>query len=63
MEEKIFNMFDAKHVKGKRVEFKFELTSIMLSRALFAKSCSIEVDVVFLVPRHTKDNKNNMCAW
>jgi hypothetical protein len=56
-------MFDAKHVKGKRVEFEFELTSIMLSRALFANLCSIEVDVVFRIPTHTKDSKNNVCAW
>jgi hypothetical protein len=63
MEEKVFNMLDAKHVKGKRVEFEFELTSMMLSRALFANSCSIEVDVVFRVPTHTKDSKNNVCAW
>jgi hypothetical protein len=56
-------MLDAKHVKGKRVEFEFELISNMLSRALFANSCSIEVDVVFRVPTHTKDSKNNMCAW
>jgi hypothetical protein len=45
MEEQVLNMFDAKHVKGKQVEFEFELTSIMLSRALFANSCSINVDV------------------
>jgi hypothetical protein len=63
MEEIFFNMFDAKHVEGIRVGFEFELTSIMLSRALFAKSCSIEVDVVVLIPTHTKDSKNNMCAW
>jgi hypothetical protein len=44
MEAKVVNMFDAKRVKGKRLEFKFELTSIMLSRALFANSFSIEVD-------------------
>jgi hypothetical protein len=63
MGEKVFNMFDAKHVKGIRAGFKFELTSIMLSRAPFANSCSIEVDVVFRVPTHTKDSKNNICAW
>jgi hypothetical protein len=63
MEEKIFNMFDAKHVKGKRVEFEIELTSIMLSRALFANSCSIEVDGFVRVSTHTEDSKNNMCAW
>jgi hypothetical protein len=63
MEEKMFNMLDAKHVNGKRVKFEFELTSIMLSRALFANSCSIEVDVIVHVPTHTKDSKNNMCAW
>jgi hypothetical protein len=63
MEEKVFNMFDTKYVKGKRVEFEFELTSIVLSRSLFANSCSIEVDVVVLVPTHTKDIKTNMCAW
>jgi hypothetical protein len=63
MEEKVFNMFDAKHVKGKQVEFEFELTSIMLSRALFANSCSIEVDVIVRVSTHTKDSKNNVCAW
>jgi hypothetical protein len=63
MEEKVVNMLDAKHVKGKRVEFEFELTSMMLSRALFANSCSIDVDVVFRVPTHTKDSKNNVCAW
>jgi hypothetical protein len=54
MEEKIFNMFDAKHVKGKRVEFEFELTSIMLSRALFANSCSIEVVIIVRVPTHQR---------
>jgi hypothetical protein len=63
MEEKVVNMLDAKHVKGIRVEFEFELTSIMLSRALFANSCSIEVDVVIRVPTHTKDSQNNVCAW
>jgi hypothetical protein len=63
IEEKVFNMFDAKHVKGMQVEFEFELTSIMLSRALFANSCSIEVDVAVRLPTHTKDSKNNMCAW
>jgi hypothetical protein len=63
MEEKFFNMLDAKHVKGKRVEFEFELTSIMLSRALCANSCSIEVDGFVRVPTHTKDSKNNVCAW
>jgi hypothetical protein len=62
MEEKVVNMLDAKHVKGMRAEFEFELTSIMLSTALFANSCSIEVDVVFRVPTHTKDSKNNVCA-
>jgi hypothetical protein len=63
IEGKVFNMFDAKHGKGMQVEFEFELTSIMLSRALFASSCSIEVDVVVHVPTHTKDSKNNVCAW
>jgi hypothetical protein len=63
MEEKVFNIFYAKYVKGKRVEFEFELTSMMLSRALSANSCSIEVDVIFRVPTHTKDSKNNVCAW
>jgi hypothetical protein len=63
MEEKVVNMLDAKHVKGKWVEFEFELTSNMLSRALFANSCSIEVDIIVRVPTHTKDSKNNMCAW
>jgi hypothetical protein len=63
MEEKVVKMFDAKHVKGKRLEFEFELTSIMLSRALFANSCSIEVDDFVRVPTHTKDSKNNVCAW
>jgi hypothetical protein len=58
MEEQVLNMFDAKHVKGKRVEFEFEL-----SRALFANSCSIDVDVIVRVPTHTKDSKNNVCAW
>jgi hypothetical protein len=57
MEEKFFNMFDAKHVKGKRVEFEIELTSIMLSRAIFTNSCSIKVDVIVHVPTHTKDRK------
>jgi hypothetical protein len=56
-------MFDAKHVKGKQVEFEFELPSIMLSRALFANSCSIEVDIDVRIPTHTKDSKNNVCAW
>jgi hypothetical protein len=63
MEEKVVNMLDAKHVKGKQVEFEFEITSNMLSRALFANSCSIEVDVIVRVPTHTKDSKNNVCAW
>jgi hypothetical protein len=63
MEEKVVNMFDAKHVKGKRLEFEFELTSIMLSRALFANSCSIKVDGFVCVPTHTKDSKNNVSAW
>jgi hypothetical protein len=63
MKEKFFNMFDAKHVKGKRVEFEFELTSIMLSRAIFANLCSIEVYGCVLVPTHIKDSKNNVCAW
>jgi hypothetical protein len=54
-------MFDAQHVKGMRVEFEFALTSMMLSRALFATS--IEVDVVFHVPTHTKDSKNYMRVW
>jgi hypothetical protein len=63
MEEQVLNMFDAKHVKGKRVEFEFELTSIMLSRALFANACSIDVDVIVRVPTYTKDSKNNVCAW
>jgi hypothetical protein len=61
MEEKVFNMLDAKHVKGNRVGFEFELTSIMLSRARFANSCSIEVDVIVHIPTHTKDSKN-VCA-
>jgi hypothetical protein len=63
MEEKVVNMLYAKLVKGKRVEFDFELTSIMLSRALFANSCSIEVDGFIRVSTHTKDSKNNVCAW
>jgi hypothetical protein len=63
MQEKVFNMLDAKHVKGNWVGFEFELTSIMLSRALFANSCSIEVDVIVHVPTHTKDSRNNVCAW
>jgi hypothetical protein len=63
MREQVLNMFDAKHVKGKRVEFEFELTSIMLSRALFANSCSIDIDVIIRVPTRTKDSKNNVCAW
>jgi hypothetical protein len=63
MEEKFFNMSDANHVKGKRVEFEFELTSIMLSRALFANSCSIEVNGFVHIPTYTKDSKNNVCAW
>jgi hypothetical protein len=63
MEEKVVNMLDAKDVKVKRVEFEFELTSNMLSRALFANSCSIEVDSCVRVPTHTKDRKNNVCAW
>jgi hypothetical protein len=63
MEEEVLNMFDAWHVKGMRAEFEFELTSIMLSRALLANSCSIEVDVIVRVPTHTKDSKNNVCAW
>jgi hypothetical protein len=63
MEEKVFNMLDAKHVKGKRVEFEFELTSIMLSRSLFANSWSIDIDVIIRVPTHTKDSENNVCAW
>jgi hypothetical protein len=63
MEEKVFNMFDAKHVKGKRVEFEFEITSIMLSRAIFSNSCSIEIDGFVHVSTHTKDSKKNVCAW
>jgi hypothetical protein len=63
MEEKVFNMFDAKHVEGKRVEFEIGLTSITLSRALFTNSCSIEVDIIVRIPTHTKDSKNNVCAW
>jgi hypothetical protein len=63
MEEKFFNILDAKHVKGIQVGFELELTSIMLSRALLVNSCSIEVDIVFHIPTHTKDNKNNVCAW
>jgi hypothetical protein len=63
MEEKVFNMLDGKHVKGNQVGFEFELTSIMLSRARFANSSSIEVDVIVRVPTHTKDSKNNVCAW
>jgi hypothetical protein len=63
MEEQVLNMFDAYHVKGMRVDFKFELTSIMLSRALFANSCSIEVDIIFRIPTHIKESKNNICAW
>jgi hypothetical protein len=60
MEEKVFNIFNANHVKGKLVGFDFEITSIVLSRALFANSCSIKVDFVVLIPTHTKDSKN---AW
>jgi hypothetical protein len=63
MEEKFFDMFDAKHVKGKQVEFDIGLTSNMLLRALFTNSCSIEVDVIVRVATHTKDSKNNVCAW
>jgi hypothetical protein len=63
MEEKVVNMWDAKHVKGKRVELEFELTSIMLLRALFTNSCSIEVDGFVRVSTHTKGSKNNVCAW
>jgi hypothetical protein len=51
------------YVRGIRSGFDLELTCMMLSRALFVNSCSIEVDVVVLVPTHTIDNKNNVCAW
>jgi hypothetical protein len=61
MEEKFFNVFDAKHVIA--VGFDLELTLIMLSRVLFVNSCSIEVDIVVRIPTHTIDNKKNMCAW
>jgi hypothetical protein len=63
MEEKIFNMFDTKNVEGIRVGFEFELTGIMLSRALFANSYSVEVHVVVRIPTHTKYSKNSVCAW
>ena len=61
--EQLFNMFDAKHGKGIRAGFDLELTIIMLSRALFVNSCSIEVDIVVRVPIHTIDKANNVCAW
>jgi hypothetical protein len=57
------NTFDAKHVRGIRAGFDLELTCMMLSRALFVNSCSIKVDIVARIPTHTKDNKNNLCAW
>jgi hypothetical protein len=63
MEEKLFNKFDAKHEKGIRAGFDLELTSNMLSRALFVNSCSIEVDIVIRVPTHMLDKANNVCAW
>ena len=61
--EQVFIIFDAKHGKGIRAGFDLELTSIMLSRALFVNSCSIEVDIVLRVPTHTIDKANNVCAW
>ena len=61
--EQLFNMFDANYGKGIRAGFDLELTSIMLSRALFVNSCSIEVDIVVRVPIHTIDKANNVCAW
>ena len=61
--EQLFNMFDAKHGKGIRAGFDLELASIMLSRALFVNSCSIEVDIVVHVPTHTMDKAKNECAW
>ena len=61
--EQWFNMFDAKHGKGIRAGFDLEVTSIMLTRALFVNSCSIEVDIVVRVPTHTIDKANNVCAW
>jgi hypothetical protein len=54
MKEKFFNMFDAKHVRGMRVGFELELTSMMLSRALFVNSCSIEVEVVIRIHTHKR---------
>jgi hypothetical protein len=45
-------MFDAKRVKGIRVMIDLELTCIMLSRALFINSCSIDVDIELCVPTH-----------
>jgi hypothetical protein len=60
---KVINMFYTKHVKVIRVGFDVELTCIMLSRALFVNSCSIEVDFVVRLPTHIIDKAKNMCAW
>src|SRR4051812_9335905 len=61
--EQFFNMKDAKHAKGIKAGFNFELTCGMLSRALFVNSCSIEVDILMRVPTHIIHKRNNMCAW
>ena len=61
--EQLFHMFGAKHGKGIRAGFDLELTSIMLSRALFVNSCSIEVDIVVRVPTHMLAKENKVCAW
>ena len=60
--EQLFNMFDAKHGQGIRAGFDLELTSIMLSRALFVNSCSIEDDMCLRVPTHIIDTRENVCA-
>jgi hypothetical protein len=63
MKDKLFKMFDAKHVRGIRAWFDVELMWIMLSRALFVNSCSIKADIKVCIPTHTIEKVKNVCVW
>jgi hypothetical protein len=59
-ERDFFDMFDEEHAISSP-SLQIELTFIMLSRALLANSCCVEVDIVAHVPIHTM-TKQRMCV-
>jgi hypothetical protein len=60
--KKLFGMCNANDEKGIRVNFELEITCVMLSRARFVSSCSIEVDIIVRVATHTIGKAKNVCV-